>query len=576
MFVLVAGWAGDADLVGGGNNLETIRIVALNDFHGNLAPSGFSVPDPEDRARSIRISAGGIEALGAVLAERRRADPETIFVGAGDLIGASPLASSLLGDEPAIEALNALGLQASAIGNHELDAGRGELMRMQNGGCDSNAAERACRFSPRFSGAKFKYLAANIVDESTGKPAFPAYFVTSVRGIQVAFIGAVLRDTPRMLMPASSAGLRFTDEAESINRVVPELRARGIEAIVVLIHQGGETPEGFDQVDCKNLSGDIVEIVKKLDRAIDAVVSGHTHRGYQCRVEGRLVTQAASYGHLLTAVNLKVDRSTRDVVAADSANIVVNADLHAGRGDPALTSLLARARAMTEPIANRPVGVIGVEQLANIVNTDGESPLGRVIADAQLHATKDLGARIALMNPGGIRTRLPANLPNPSKRVTYGDVLAVHPFGNTLTVIEFSGAELKTLLEQQWGKNPARARLLQVSQGFSYAYDPTLAQGERVNAASLRLDGIPIRPLDKVKITVNNFLAGGGDGYGVLKDAAPHANTEILDARALIDYLVDRESLGVPAGSSSGERRIVRIDIARSERVARALDNHSH
>ena len=225
-----------------------------------------------------------------------------MFVAAGDLIGASPLLSGLFHDEPTIEALSLMGLEVSAVGNHEFDEGRDELLRMQNGGCHPLAG---CRGPSKFAGAKFRYLAASTIDRRTGKTLLPAYEVKEFEGIPVAFIGLTLKDTPKVVSPSGVAGLEFRDEAETVNALVPELRRRGIEAIVVLIHEGG-FPTG-DYNECPDISGPIVNIVKKLDKAVDLVVSGHTHRAYKCVIDGRLVTSADKFGTLVTEIELMLD-----------------------------------------------------------------------------------------------------------------------------------------------------------------------------------------------------------------------------------------------------------------------------
>src|SRR5438445_2640549 len=297
-----------------------LRILAINDFHGYLRPppGGITIADPEDRTKKITVPAGGAEHMATLVGQLREGHRNTIFVAAGDLMGASPFLSAMFHDEPTIEALSMMGLDIASVGNHEFDEGKDELLRMQNGGC--HPVDK-CQGPHPFLGAKFHYLAASTVEKATGKTVFPAYEVRTFEGIPVAFIGLTLKGTPNIISPESAAGLEFRDEAETVNALVPELKARGVEAIVVLIHEGGQ-PIG-DYNECPGISGPIVDIVKKFDRAVDVVVSGHTHRAYVCEIAGRLVTSGDTYGTLVTAIDLTLDRTTRDVISAKASNTIV-------------------------------------------------------------------------------------------------------------------------------------------------------------------------------------------------------------------------------------------------------------
>ena len=276
-----------------GDNV-TLQILAFNDYHGNLLPSSYRYPNPNSPSESITVQAGGVEALSTLLKTARAGNPNTVTVGAGDLISASPLVSSLLADEPSVVALNGMGLEYSSVGNHEFDRGFKELLRVQKGGCDGVDPTQTCKFENTFSGAKYTYLAANVIDKATGKSALPGYAIKTFGDFSVAFVGAVLKDTPTIVSPAGVSTLEFTDEADAVNKLIPEIKSKGVSAIVLLIHQGGNAIDPFYVQDCKTLSGDILAINKKLDPAVDLIVSGHTHRGYTCRVDGRLITQAGS------------------------------------------------------------------------------------------------------------------------------------------------------------------------------------------------------------------------------------------------------------------------------------------
>lgn len=487
-----------------------LRILAINDFHGNLRPSpgGIRINDPEDRARKVMVAAGGAEYMATLMKQLREGHRNTIFVAAGDLIGATPFLSAMFHDEPSIESLSKMGLAISSVGNHEFDEGKAELLRMQNGGCHP---VDGCQGPHPFTGAKFHYLAASTIETATGKSVLPPYEIREFDGVPVGFIGLTLKGTAGIVSPAGIAGLEFRDEAETVNALMPQLKARGVEAIVVLIHEGGE-PTG-DYTECPGISGPIVDIVKKFDRAVDIVVSGHTHRAYVCDIDGRLVTSGDKYGTLVTAIDLKLDPASRDIVSARAENVIVaNASL---AKDPDQTALIEAYDKLSAPIANRPAGSV-TQTLSRIPNEAGESALGDVIADAQLLATRDAkdgGAVIALTNPGGIRTDI---VPKENGAITFGDVFASQPFRNRLVTMTLTGRQLKDLLEQQW-LDPKRPRILQVSNGFSYAWDAAKPLGERVIADRMSLGGRPIEPGSGYRVTLNDYLAVGGDGFTVAK-----------------------------------------------------------
>jgi 5'-nucleotidase len=499
-----------------------VRILAINDFHGNLRPSagGIRVADAANPGRTKVVPAGGAEHLSTAVEELRKANPNHVFVAAGDLIGATPLLSALFRDEPTVESMNLMGLEISSVGNHEFDKGAEELLRMQRGGCHPTDG---CKGPGTFKGASYQYLAASTVVEKTGETLLPAYKVKTFQGIPVAFIGLTLQATPSIVVPAGVAGLKFRGEAETVNELVPKLKAQGIEAIVVLIHEGG-VPVG-DYNECPGISGAIVDIVKKLDKAVDLVVSGHTHRAYNCRIDGRLVTSGDKYGTIVTAIDIVLDPKTRDVTSANAENVLV---LPSFARDARQTALIEQYQALAKPLAQRVVGRLGAPLMLNS-SPAGESPLGQVIADAQLAATKDVGAQIAFMNPGGIR----APLPMPADGlVRYENLFAVQPFYNNLVTMTVSGAQVLTLLEQQWKGQDERGRIMQVSKGFSYSWDAKRPMGERVVPGSVRLNGQPLDPMASYRITVNAFMASGGDNFVILKDGKD-VRTGVMDVDAL-------------------------------------------
>lgn len=501
-------------------------VLGLNDFHGQLEPSSFRLPDGN------KVPAGGISALGGLLSTVRAESPNTVFVGVGDLTGASPLSSSLLADEPTVLAMNKLGMSINVLGNHELDYGLNELKRLQTGGCESVRADKACRFANPFGGAKYDYIAANVFDASGNRP-FPAYRMVKAGDLNIAFVGAVLKDVPSVVAPAGIQGLTFRDEADSINAVLPEIRQKGADVVIALIHQGGTAKSAYDQVGCTNLGGPIVDVVSRLGADVSAIMTGHTHQAYNCVVSGRPVIQGASQGLLLQRLDLTVTRkSGQRTVAVDAKNVLVDSNKYSNTD---MAALAAEAKAKTDPVANRVVATISATQITKATNASGESALGDVIADAQLAATRAAdkgGAVIAFMNPGGIRADLPAK---PSSTVTYGDIFAVQPFGNLLTVMTLKGEQIKTLLEQQFDNGSAgNTRILQVSEGFSYSYDKSRFAGQRVQ--SITLNGQPLDMARDYRITANSFLADGGDNFTVLKEGRDRLGGG-LDVDALSAYL---------------------------------------
>jgi len=509
-----------------------VKVLAINDFHGNLRPpqGGVRIRDPQDPSRTVSVAAGGAEHLASAVDELRAKNPNHIFVAAGDLIGASPLVSALFHDEPTVEALGLMGLEVSAVGNHEFDHGSTELLRLQRGGCHPTDG---CKGPQPFAGAKFRWLAASTVDTRTGQTLLPGYHVKRFQGIPMAFIGLTLKDTPQIVVPAGVAGLQFHDEAQTVNALVPELRRQGVEAIVVLIHEGGQPSGDYDE--CPGISGPIVRIVEQLDPAVDLVVSGHTHRAYNCRIAGRLVTSADKYGTLVTEIDLVLDPASGDVREARARNVIVRNDRFAK--DPAQSALIEQYERLAAPLAKRVVGRVGAP-LSRDESPAGEMPVGQLVADAQLAATAAEGARLALMNPGGLRAALAGD---GSGQVRYEDLFAVQPFYNNLVTITLTGAQLQRALEQQWLNQP-RPRVLQVSRGFSYSWDAGKAPGERVVPGSLRLDGAAIEPQQQLRVTINSFLAAGGDNFTVFKDGQ-QPRTGLMDIDALERFVAAQGSI---------------------------------
>ncbi|HVD64852.1 MAG TPA: bifunctional metallophosphatase/5'-nucleotidase [Lapillicoccus sp.] len=547
------------------NNGQTldIQLLSFNDFHGNLEPpSGSSGRLVTDHALSPTTGlpvdvttdsltppgVGGVEYLATHLKQARKGHPHSLTVAAGDLIGASPLLSAAFHDEPSIEALNKLGLDVSSVGNHEFDEGYKELQRMANGGCiddGPNGAnnQNSCALH-RFKGADFPYLAANVKYAGTNETILPAYAIKKVAGAKIGFIGMTLRDTPTIVTASGIAGLEFTDEVDTANALVPVLKAQGVNAIVVLIHQGGTPgqqtwigPDGkpykvnptYDAA-CQNGSelapdSPIIPIAKNLSPAIDMIVSGHTHQPYICDIkdpagQDRLVTSASSFGRLYTDTELTYDRRTQDIVRAkvESSNVLVTRNV---AKDPAQTKIITDYNTAIAPVASRVIGHITAD-VTRTGNPAGESPLGDLIADAQL-ADKSVvdgfsPPVIAFMNPGGIRAELSfaASKWNEAPGdITYEEAFTVQPFNNYLVSMDLKGSDIYALLTQQvTGLNSgSQKKTLQVSAGFTYTMTPTGPVD-----GSVALNGVAIDKNVTYRIVTNNFLSDGGDNFPAFKN----------------------------------------------------------
>ena len=517
---------------------RTIQILGLNDFHGYIEPLPFPATWFDGGTRS-QEQLGGAARLGTVLAGLRQGQEHSITVAAGDLIGASPLASSYFLDEPTIMALNRAGLELAAVGNHEFDRGTAELRRMQLGGCEVHTTRVPCRLDRPFEGAKFTYLAANVLDAG-GQTLFPGTAIREFGGVRLGFIGMTLENTGILVSPAGTAGYTFSDEADTANALAAQLRAQGADAVVLLIHEGGYTDPLNNLAECPQLSGDILPILARLDPAIRLVVSGHTHAAYVCGVPAadgstRLLTSAGRYGSFVTDIRMSVDPRADQVVGLSAVNRPVT---QAAAEQADIAAVVRRYVEASAPIAARVVGRLS-GTLAWEGDRDTDWPLANLIADAQLAATRDPaqgGAEISFMNSGGVRTRFE---PAADGTVTYGQIFALQPFGNGLVVLEMTGADLKRVLEEQFGEEqPAeiRSSSLIPSAGFGFAFDRSRPPGQRVS--NIALNGQPIDPARKYRVTVNSFLSSGGDGFSTFA-AMPVVADGGLDLDALEAFIKD-------------------------------------
>ncbi|MGI5394132.1 bifunctional metallophosphatase/5'-nucleotidase [Streptomyces sp. CA-251251] len=561
--------AGDGERGHGGHGHGTgryqdVQLLSFNDLHGNLEPPAGSsgrVTEVQPDGTTKTVDAGGVEYLATHLREARKGHPYSVTAAGGDMVGASPLLSGLFHDEPTIEALNALDLDVTSVGNHEFDEGAKELARLQNGGCHPT---EGCYTDKRFKGADFPYLAANVLDEKTGKPLLKPYWVWKEKGVKVGFIGVTLEGTPDVVSAEGVKGLSFKDEVETINKYAEVLRRQGVKSIVALVHEGGFPASTSYNYDCDSpgagdgVSGPIVDIAKNVTPQVDALVTGHTHNAYVCTIpdpagKPRMVTSASSFGRLYTDTTLTYDRRTGDIArtSVKSANHVVTRDVPKA---PDMTRLIGRWNTLAAPIGNRPIGYI-----AGDVSRDGtESPLGDLIADAQLAygRSQDPETDLALMNPGGIRAPL-THASTGSEGdgvVTYAEAFAVQPFANTVNLQDYTGAQLvKVLKEQVSGPNEAAPKILQVSSGLTYTLDLTKTGADRVVTDSVRLNGSPIDPAATYRVASNSFLAGGGDGFPTLGEGA----NELVgadDLTALEQYLTANSSAADPLAVPTADR----------------------
>ena len=553
-----------------------LDLLALNDFHGHLAvPSGSS-------GAINATPAGGVAYLARLLrterAKSRAAGATPITVAAGDLIGGSPLLSAAFHDEPTIKAMNRIGLQVAAVGNHEFDEGWRELRRMQRGGCLPDGAgengQNSCPGGTGFSGAAFQYLGANVKWKDQGSrprsTVFPATRVFKVEGAKVGFIGMTLEGTDSIVSQAGIREIDFTDEVRTANALVPKLRARGVESIVVLLHEGLRPGDPTGYNDCYKPVGPALDISRALRPAIDAVVTGHTHQPYNCVVQDpagqpRLVTSAASFGRMVSKLHLLIDPDTQDIVrpAAFAENMIVEND-ESVTPVPGLVDLVERYTVFVEPIANEVIGSIaGTDQISREETPNGrDSALGNLIADAQLADESVVTAGgeapvIALMNPGGIRADL---VENANGEITYGAAFTVQPFNNFLVSMDLTGAQIRAVLNEQWnganGDTPGSFfKILQVS-GLTYTWDESeaaLTGADAIVPGSLQLDAdgdgvgeAPIVDGTTYRVVANNFIADGGDNFATLTEGTNRL-VGGLDIDSLRTYLLENSPIEVTA-----------------------------
>lgn len=524
--------------------LVQLQLLAFNDYHGHVEANQAGTVDG--------VPAGGGQYLATKLKQLRVGNKYSLTVAAGDLIGGSPAFSGLFHDEPSVESLNAMHLDVSSVGNHEFDEGVTELLRMQNGGCHP---VDGCYFPNQpFVGANFQWLAANVVNEVTGETPLPPYWIKKFESIKVGFIGMTLEATDTLVAASGIQGWDFLDEAETANALVPILKAQGVDAIVVLLHEGGsQTPPPGDFNACVGISGPIVEINAALDPAIDVLITGHTHLPYNCLIPDaagnpRIVTSAYSFGRIVTEVKLVLDKRTNDVRRDLSTSVNHLVDRTTLSPDPAVTAVIEKWMPLYGAAGSTPVGTITANinrgMAANGSEDRGiESPLSNLIADAQLWATSSNGAQIAFMNPGGVRANLvyAESAGEGDGVVTFAEAFTVQPFGNTLITYPMTGAQIISVLQQQCQPAGASRPFLHlgVSDGFTYDLSKTIVAGActSVTISNVKLHGVPLNPAATYMVTVNNFLADGGDNFTTFGTVTAPRLEGGNDLQAFINFL---------------------------------------
>lgn len=556
------------------SDIRTISLIGFNDFHGRLENGGTALVDDPQNPAGTKVSLGGAASLASAIKALKSENPEgSIVIANGDLIGATPLISRSFYEEPTIDVLNQLGLEVSSVGNHEFDRGKTELLRLANGGCapQGTVGKDTCLINNQFKGAQFQYLAANVIDQSTGSTLLPAYIIKNINGVQVAFIGLTLKDTPSVVAAGGTDGLAFRDEVQTVNALIPEVKQKGAQIIIVLLHQGGVTDSNIiTQKTCNNLDQEIVHIVDSLSPEINVVYNAHTHWGYICdRQDGKLLVSSASYGMLLSKVDLEFDvkqgkvraRNANNipvlngntVKAADGSVITPPAHYKTWAQDADIAARVAFYKNKIAPIAEEVIGSI-TQAIERTQNAAGEAPLANLNADIYLWETSarnpayaDHPADLAFENQGGVRADLER------LQVTFGDATNVLPFGNQLLTKDLTGAQVVRLLEQQWEQpQPSgNTRVLAVSSNVSYTWDNSQPEGapsgtgQRVLVSSIRINGQPIDLNKTYRVTATSYIAEGGDNMSTMLEGR---NPQLgrLDVDIVKDYFKAMGTVAYP------------------------------
>ncbi|WP_411375537.1 ExeM/NucH family extracellular endonuclease [Arthrobacter sp. MPF02] len=533
--------ASDHDPVVVGMDLSTapatadLNFLGINDFHG-------------------RIDANTVQFAGTIEQLRAAAAPgATAFLSAGDNIGASLFASAVAKDQPTIGVLNALELQASAVGNHEFDGGWADLRdRVTAGGAN----------------AQFPYLGANVYRKGTTEPLLPEYTVLDMNGIKVAVIGTVTQEVPSLVTPAGIADLEFGDPVDAINRAAAKITAENLADVTIVVNHDGAgsgVVEGATLEEEVAAGGPFARLVTETSADVDAIFTGHTHKEYAWDapvpgVEGktRPIVQTGNYGENVGQIQLTVDTATSQVSAYKAGNIkrttAPAADLVAAYPRvAAVDAIVKKALADAAVIGNQPVGSVTAD-ITTAFTTDSagtpkrddrgsESTLGNLVADSLLASLQPAelgGAEIGVVNAGGLRNEL---YYAPDGTITYAEANAVLPFVNNLWTTSLTGAQFKTLLEQQWQTNPdgtvpSRAYIqLGLSKNVNYTYNAARAAGDRIT--SVWVNGEPLDPAKSYRVGTFSFLATGGDNFRIFTEGTNTRDSGLVDRDAWISFLQD-------------------------------------
>jgi 5'-nucleotidase len=477
-----------------------VRVIAINDLHGAISTG---------REIGGRAVAGAAFLAAHVNRLRGEMPGRTLVVHAGDAVSASPAVSALFQDEPAIAIMNAIGVDAGVIGNHELDEGLPELRRLLDGGGHPATAE----LTGCFGGAHYPTLAANAVAAETGAPILPPYHVFTVGGVQIGVIGVVTTETPRSVGPGA-AGLRFLDEAATVRRYAAKLRDAGVGTIIVLAHLGGRVDPSTARV-----TGPVADLGRAVGELVDVIISAHTHLGYVTMIGGALVTQAWAYGDAAAAIDVEIDPGSGRVVTKRARLVRTWNDEVAP--DPTVAEIVARYERLAAPVVQQVIGAAG-RAITRAPSEAGEQALGDFIADAYRWRT---GADVACAHPGWNWADLAAG------KVTWGDLFLVQPATRDLVTLQLTGDQIVRFLDEQW--RPERTTQIQVS-GLEIDVDITRPIGRRITAS--RAGGRPLDPEATYTVTMDAYLAGGGDLFTVPLESKRRV-TGPKDLATLIDYV---------------------------------------
>ncbi|MBT0770955.1 5'-nucleotidase C-terminal domain-containing protein [Kineosporia sp. J2-2] len=521
----------------------TAQLLVFNDFHGHMTSDGLSISAKTSTSKGPGyVTAGGAPWLAGKIAAAKKDNPASLVLSVGDQVGGSPLISGYYHDEGTIETLNRF-VDVAVVGNHEFDEGTAELRRLLNGGCHPD--DGCSPVSPDYAGATFDMLAANVIDRKTGKSMLPGYVIKKVGGARIGIIGTVTPDTTDLVPLDGIRDVKFVDEAPVIKKLAKQLRTEGVDAVVAMTHSGADQTARSPINSCKGLAGPAKDLTAQVSGSVDVVLSAHTHQPYICKVKGTLLTSAASYGRLLTKVQVTMNTSTHEVTGLKAGNVVVK---HSGRRSTAVATVVDRYRRATDPIATKKVTTLQ-QALTRTTTRSGETYLGRVIADAQLAATKPKakgGAQIAVINHGLARMNLEKG------KVTYGDVFDAQPMGNHLVTMTLTGRQIDAMLESSFCHEAAVGNddrvPLEVSGSFFYSFDAGKKCGHQIRIRDMRLNGKRMYADRKYRVTTIDMFADGGNGLAGFADGTKRV-TGALERDALAQYLKKHPGLGLPHGT---------------------------